>query len=122
MADRMLFDRRGFARRVALPVAALAVGMLLAQIVATRAAPDIELGRYLATQCLTCHRPGAPNPAPGGGAIPNIFGMAEPRFATLVKAYRAKQLPNPVMQTAVGNLKDDEIEALAAYFARTTRP
>ena len=121
MADRIAFDRRGFSRRAAFSAAVLAVGELLAASTATSAAPDIELGRYLATQCVTCHRPGAPNPA-GGGAIPNIFGMAEPRFATLVKAYRAKQLPNQVMQNAVGNLKDDEIEALAAYFARTTRP
>ena len=34
-----------------------------------------------------------------GGAIPNIFGMAEAKFTTLVKAYRDKQLPNPVMQS-----------------------
>ena len=78
------------------------------------AAPDIELGRYLATQCVTCHRGATP-----GGAIPNIFGMAEPRFTTLVKAYRDKRMPNPVMQTAVSGLKDEDIEALAAYFART---
>lgn len=81
------------------------------------AAPDIELGRYLATECLTCHRT-----ATATSAIPNIFGMAEPTFAEVVKAYRARQLPNQVMQTIAARLKDDEIEALAAYFARTKRP
>ena len=120
MADQIASDRRACARAIAVLVTALPIALMAGT--ATHAAPDIELGRYLATQCVTCHRPGAPNPAAGGGAIPNIFGMAEPRFATLVKAYRAKQLPNQVMQNAVGNLKDDEIEALAAYFARTTRP
>jgi cytochrome c len=109
------------ARCLAPPVTALAMTWLSAAP-AAHAAPDIELGRYLANQCLTCHRAGGSPAAAGTGAIPNIFGMAEPRFATLVKAYRAKQLPNEVMQNAVGNLKDDEIEALAAYFARTTRP
>jgi cytochrome c553 len=79
--------------------------------------PDIELGRYLATECLTCHRS-----ATATSTIPNIFGMAEPRFVTLVKAYRDRQLPNPVMQTVAGRLSDEDIESLAAYFARTKKP
>jgi cytochrome c553 len=79
--------------------------------------PDIELGRYLAAQCLTCHRT-----ATATSTIPNIFGMAEPRFTMLIKAYRQKQLPNPVMQTVAGGLSDEDIEALAAYFARTKTP
>lgn len=78
---------------------------------------DLEFGRYLATECLTCHRS-----AITGGAIPNIFGMAEPRFVVLIKAYRDKQLPNPVMQNVAGRLKDDEIDALAHFFAVTKRP
>lgn len=78
---------------------------------------DLELGRYLATECMTCHRS-----ATVGGAIPNIFGMAEARFSVLVKAYRDKQLPNPVMQSVASRLKDDEIDALAHYFAMTKKP
>jgi cytochrome c553 len=78
---------------------------------------DIELGRYLAAECLTCHRT-----ATATGTIPNIFGMSAPRFTTLIKAYRDKQLPNPVMQNIAGRLKDEDIEALAAYFAATKRP
>lgn len=78
---------------------------------------DLEFGRYLATECLTCHRS-----ATVGGAIPNIFGMAEPRFVVLIKAYRDKQLPNPVMQSVASRLKDDEIEALAHFFAVTKKP
>ena len=57
-----------------------------------------------------------------GGAIPNIFGMAEARFTVLIKAYRDKQLPNPVMQSVASRLKDDEIDALAHYFAVTKTP
>jgi cytochrome c553 len=81
------------------------------------ARPDIELGRYLAAECLTCHRT-----ATATSTIPNIFGMAAPRFMTLIKAYRDKQLPNPVMQNIASRLKDEDIEALAAYFATTRRP
>lgn len=115
MADRVLPDRAWSVCGISLGAAA--VGWLLGEISIVRAAPDLELGRYLSTQCVTCHRAAMP-----GGAIPNIFGMAEPRFTTLVKAYRDKQLPNVVMQGAVSGLKDEDIEALAAFFARTQRP
>jgi cytochrome c len=78
---------------------------------------DLEFGRYLATECLTCHRS-----ATAGSTIPNIFGMAGPRFSVLIKAYRDKQLPNQVMQSVAGRLNDDEIEALAHYFSVTKNP
>ena len=38
-------------------------------------------------------------------------------FIQVIKAYREKRLDNAVMQNIAGRLKDDEIEALAAYFA-----
>jgi cytochrome c len=78
---------------------------------------DLEFGRYLATECLTCHRS-----ATTGGAIPNIFGMQEATLTALLKAYRDKQLPNPVMRTVASRLKDDEIDALAQFFAMTKKP
>jgi cytochrome c553 len=81
-------------------------------------APDLELGRYLAAECMTCHRRGGP-PAAAGQVIPNIFGMAAATFVQVIKAYRSKELPNTVMQTVTARLKDDEIEALAAFFAGT---
>lgn len=90
---------------------------MLAATGTTHAAPDIELGRYLSNECLTCHRS-----ATATSTIPNIFGMAEKTFAEVIKAYRDKRLGNAVMQNIAERLKDDEIEALAAYFSRTTRP
>ena len=92
--------------------------MWLTTGVATAArAADIELGRYLASECLTCHRA-----ATADGAIPNIFGVAEPHLVDVIKAYRAKQLPNAVMQNIAGRLTDDEIAALALYFSKTPKP
>jgi len=96
------------------PIAAIA---FLALIGPASAAPDIELGRYLARECVTCHRS-----ATATSTIPSIFGMAETTFAVVVKAYRDKQLGNDVMQSIAERLKDDEIDALAAYFARTKQP
>jgi cytochrome c553 len=80
-------------------------------------APDLEVGRYLASECVTCHRT-----ATATGSIPNIFGMAEPRLTTLLRAYRDKQLPNPVMQQIADRLNDEDIAALAAYFAQARSP
>jgi cytochrome c553 len=95
----------------------LAVAMMAVGGVMNIGGGDVELGRYLAAECLTCHRAGAT-----AGTVPPLFGMPEPRFTTSVKAYRDKQRPSPVMQTIAGRLTDEEIAALAAYFAQSERP
>lgn len=78
---------------------------------------DVEFGRYLSSECATCH--GA---ARTDSTIPVIHGLDETHFVEVIKAYRAKALPNPVMQTVAGRLRDDEIAALAAYFASLKKP
>ena len=35
----------------------------------------------------------------------------------VIRAYRAKALPNPVMQTIASRLNGEDIAALAAFFA-----
>ena len=77
---------------------------------------DAELGRYLSSECMTCH-----GTATKDSTIPNIFGLGQARFAEVLKAYRAKSLPNPVMQTIAGRLNDDDIAALALYFETAKR-
>lgn len=78
---------------------------------------DAELGRYLSSECTTCH-----GTATADSAIPNINGLNETHFIEVIKAYRSKALPNPVMQTIAGRLRDEEIAALAAYFATAHKP
>jgi cytochrome c553 len=88
---------------------------IAASVAPVARASDAELGRYLSSECMTCH---------GGSShrtIPDIFGMAEARFAEIVKAYREKRLANQVMQTVASRLSDEEIAALAAYFASTKK-
>lgn len=75
--------------------------------------PDLEYGAYLASECRGCHRPQAAS----GAAIPDLNGMAELTFVTVMRAYREKQLSNPVMQNIAGRFNDDDLAALAAYFA-----
>src|SRR5262245_30538744 len=78
---------------------------------------DAELGRYLSSECMTCH-----GTATSDTTIPNIFGLGQARFAEALKAYRAKSLPNPVMQTVAGRLNDDDIASLALFFETARKP
>ena len=96
---------------------ACAAALFCLAMTPARAAPDLELGRYLARECMTCHRA-----ATATSTIPNIFGMASGTMTQLIKAYRDRKLGNAVMQGIAGRLKDDEIEALAAHFERTRKP
>jgi cytochrome c len=95
---------------------ALGVALLPGAACPARAG-DIDLGRYRASECMTCHRS-----ATATSTIPNIFGMAEAHLTILLKAYRGKELPNPVMQTVASRLTDEEIDALALYFSQTNKP
>lgn len=90
-------------------------GILLAAVFLPSPAfsADIEYGRHLSSECMTCH-----GPASGAATtIPDINGMAETTFIEVVKAYRDKSLPNVVMQNIASRLGDEEIAALAAFFA-----
>ena len=78
---------------------------------------DAELGRYLSSECMTCH-----GTAKSDSTIPNIFGLGEVHFAEVLRAYRAKALPNPVMQTIAARLNDEDIAALALYFETAKKP
>ncbi len=80
-------------------------------------AADVELGRYLATECMTCH--GA---SKSDSHDPGYFRQAGEPVDERLKAYRDKRLPNAVMQTVASRLKDDEIAALAAYFRTAKKP
>jgi len=108
---------RSFKPRSCALVAALAFFAGLPAAATVGHSADVELGRYLSSECTTCH--GA---AKSDSAIPIIHGLDEIHFVEVIKAYRAKMLPNPVMQTIAGRLRDEEIAALAAYFATANKP
>lgn len=86
----------------------LATGLVLENA----AARDRELGQYLSSECVTCHRPSGAN----AQGIPKIAGWPEDQFIAVMNAYKDKQRDNPVMQTIAGRLEAGDIAALAAYF------
>lgn len=73
---------------------------------------DPEYGAYLSGECTTCHQPQG-----GDDGIPSIVLWPEDDFVLAMHAYKARRRAHPVMQMIAGRLGDEEIAALAAYFA-----
>jgi cytochrome c len=80
-------------------------------------AGDVELGKYLSEECVTCHQVSGS----ASGGVPPIAGLPEDQFVALMNAYKQKQRDNPVMQTVAGHLSADDIAALASYFGGLPR-
>jgi cytochrome c len=73
---------------------------------------DAEYGAYLSGECTTCHQ------ADGADTgIPSIVLWPEDDFVLAMHAYKSKRRAHPVMNMVAGRLGDEEIAALAAYFA-----
>ena len=73
---------------------------------------DREWGEYLSSECKTCHQEDG-----SADGIPSITYWPEDDFVIAMHAYKRGIRPNPVMQMMAGRLSDEEIAALAAYFA-----
>lgn len=73
---------------------------------------DPEYGAYLSSECSTCHR----NDGTDDG-IPAITQWPAEDFVVAMHAYKSKLRSHPVMQMMASRLSNDEIAALAAYFA-----
>jgi len=72
---------------------------------------DIAYGAYLSSECTACHR------AAGGTDIPSIAGLAPSVFIAGLLSYRNGTRQHLVMNALAQRLGDEEIAALAAYFA-----
>lgn len=77
---------------------------------------DPEYGEYLSGECKTCHQASGRN-----DGIPSITLWPEENFVVAMHAYKRKLRPHPVMQMIAGRLSNEEIAALAAYFATLER-
>jgi len=73
---------------------------------------DPAYGEYLASECKTCHQIDGSDQG-----IPSVTGWPVEDFVVAMHAYKQKLRPHPVMQMMAGRLNEEEIAALAAYFA-----
>lgn len=95
------------------------IGMLWLLLVPTstaNAGGDVALGEYLSGQCTTCHQLSGKN-----NGIPAIVGWDTEAFVAVMNSYKNKERENKVMQNITSPLSDEDIAALAAYFA-TIKP
>lgn len=91
-------------------------GIAVATLSAPAAATDVSYGEYLSSECTTCHRSDGKDKG-----IPSIVGWPPAQFVAVLKSYQTKDRSNPIMQTITARLSDEDMEALAAYYA-TLKP
>lgn len=97
--------------RLTAAVFSLALGGALA---GSAIAADAEAGADLATQCAACH--GAAGIGTGGN-FPNLAAQKEGYIASQLRAFRAEERSNALMNAVAASLSDSDIENLAAHFA-----
>ncbi|MEQ1711421.1 MAG: c-type cytochrome [Hyphomicrobium sp.] len=99
--------------------AALFAGSVSAFADAARAdaAKLVRYGEHLSQECTACHRrDGVDN------GIPSILGMKAEDFEETLKFYKTGARENPAMVSVAQSLDDDQVKALAAYFASLPLP
>ncbi len=85
------------------------------------AAGDAENGKKIAYTCTGCHGiPFYQNTYPRYH-VPRLGGQNEAYIALALKAYRSGERNHPTMQAQAGNLSDQDIADIAAYFASITQ-
>ena len=86
----------------------------VALVPAAAAGGDVAYGEYLASECTSCHLVGADMPE---GGVPLITGWDEEAFVATLQDYKSGFREHAAMQMIAARLGDEEMEALAAYFA-----
>ena len=93
-------------------IAAWALALALFVSTPTVATGDVEYGAYLAQDCSSCHQKNINSPG-----IPEIAGLPTDYFITALKAYKEGQRDHSTMQMIARSLDDEQVRALAAYYA-----
>ena len=100
-----------------------ALGLLIACVIAVPAkgtisfasANDAKLlayGRHLSGECAACHRPEG-----AAAGIPSIAGRDAQELISTIGLYRSGERKNAAMVSVAQSLDDEQIKALATYFA-----
>jgi cytochrome c553 len=108
-------SRRDFRRVVRTLATAATVVTVVSPLTAIAASSDNirAFGQYLSGECVTCHL----LTGRSASGVPKIVALPTDQFIAALKSYKQKQRPNAVMQAIAARLSDEEMAALAAYFA-----
>jgi cytochrome c553 len=91
-----------------------ASAFLLLSSPSSHAAGSVAAGRQKALQCQTCHGLDGLSKMP---EAPNIAGNPEQYLVRQMNAFRKGERKNEMMTVVVQQLKDQDVEDLAAYYA-----
>jgi cytochrome c553 len=90
-----------------------------AALAAAFSAYSQENGRNLAAGCAICHGTQG-KPAPNAPLIP-LAGLPQDHIATQMRAFRDGKRPATVMHQIAKGYTDEQIDAMAAWFAAQKR-
>jgi len=77
-------------------------------------AQDANVGRNLAATCSNCH---GTNGQAKGDTVTPLAGMPAERLITTFNAYKNGALPATIMHQIAKGYTDEQLKAIAAYFA-----
>jgi cytochrome c553 len=77
-------------------------------------AQDANLGRSLAATCANCH---GTNGQARGDTVAALAGMPAERIVSTFNGYKTGALPATIMHQIAKGYTDDQVKAIAAYFA-----
>jgi cytochrome subunit of sulfide dehydrogenase len=77
-------------------------------------AQSANLGRDLAATCANCH---GTNGQARGDTVAALAGMPAERLVTTFNAYKTGALPATIMHQIARGYTDEQVKAIAAYFA-----
>jgi cytochrome c553 len=91
----------------------IAACTLLGFVVSAQAAGDTQAGKAKAGACAGCHG------ANGEGIKPNpaLAGKSESEIVQALTEYKSGKRANPIMKTFAGQLSDQDMANVAAYYA-----
>jgi cytochrome c553 len=110
-------NNRVMPRRVTLAIVLAALAPASAAAEETGSLPPY--GRHLAQECTACHGADAGQGKESG--IPGLAGRPAAELTDLLHAFREERRTNPVMVSVAKSLDEQQIAALAAYFASLSK-
>ncbi|MCQ8104759.1 cytochrome c4 [Methylomonas sp. SURF-2] len=91
-----------------------AIGLVFALLLSPARAADINAGKSRAAACMGCHgSAGVSN----SGLFPSLAGQSRTYLEAQLKHFRSGERVNATMNAMAKDLKDEEIQNLAAYYA-----
>ncbi|BCX88103.1 hypothetical protein MIN45_P0470 [Methylomarinovum tepidoasis] len=75
---------------------------------------DVDKGKQVAAKCASCHGEDGNPPAPN---FPRLAGQYESYLVKAIQDYQTGKRANPVMQSMVQGLSEEDVKNVSAYYA-----